>query len=81
MGSRSVQIFFILFCLFCLLVFGQENQVDNDTRLKEEILAVYKSAGEEGLRNFIKSRKDIIDNKFIVDLAKSAVKERNEELF
>jgi len=79
MGSRSLQIFFILFCFFCLLVFGQENQAENDNKLKKEILAVYKSAGEEGLRNLVKSKKDIIGNEFIIDLAKSAVKERNEE--
>jgi len=76
---REKGIFFILFCLFCMLVFGQENQVENDNKLKEEILAVYKSAGEEGLRDFVKSKKDIIGNEFIVELAKSGVKERNEE--
>ena len=76
MGSRSVQIFFIL---FCLLVFGQENQVDNDTRLKEEILAVYKSAGEEGLRDLVLKNNDKISNKFIGDFAESGVRERNEK--
>jgi len=72
-------IFFILFFLFCLVGFGQESQVDDDTKLKDEILAVYKLLGEEGLRNFVKGKKDIITSKFIVNLAKSGIKERKEE--
>lgn len=78
--KRKLQIFFILLFFLGTFVFGMENQAENDKKLKEEILAVYESEGEEGLRNFVKSRKDHITNKFISGFAESSVKERNEEL-
>jgi hypothetical protein len=76
---RKKGIFFILFFFFCLLVFGQESQAEDDKKLKEEILSVYKSAGEEGLRNFVKNRKDKIPKKFVVKLSESGVNERKKE--
>jgi CHAT domain-containing protein/predicted negative regulator of RcsB-dependent stress response len=77
--KRKKGMFFILFCFFCFLVFGQEKQADNDKKLKEEILAVYKSSGEEGLRDFVKDDEDKIPKKFIVKLSESGVNERKQE--
>ncbi len=79
--KRKKGIFFILFCFFVLLVIGQANQPgdEKEEKLKEEILAVYKSGGEEGLRNFVKNRNEDIRNEFIVEFAKSGEKERKEE--
>lgn len=81
MFGRSVQILFILFFFFGSIVSLQGNQGNekNNEKLKKEILSVFKSKGEDGLRNFTRNKKDIIRNKFIVTLAKSGYKERNIE--
>jgi hypothetical protein len=70
----KVRILFVLLFFLGAFVFCQENQTESEEKLKEEILAVYKSKGEEGLRNFVKDKRDSIENKFIVELAKSGVK-------
>jgi CHAT domain-containing protein/Tfp pilus assembly protein PilF len=71
----------ILFFLFGTVAFGQDKKIDTeqDKKLREEILSIYKSKGEEGLRGFVKDKKDTISNKFIVDFAESGVKERKAE--
>lgn len=78
--KRKMQILFILLFFLGTFIFGQENQTDKDKKLKEDILAVYKSKGEEGLRNFVKDKRSSIEIKFIVELAESGVKGKNEEL-
>jgi tetratricopeptide (TPR) repeat protein len=81
MGNKRVQIFLILFCFFCAIAVGQESKVndENNEKLKADILSLFKSKGEEGLRNFVKKHNDKISNQFIVDFAESGVKEKKEE--
>jgi CHAT domain-containing protein/tetratricopeptide (TPR) repeat protein len=71
----------MLVFFLAVFVFGQDKQVnaDKDKQLREEILEVYQSKGEQGLRDFVIKEKEKITNKFIVDLAKEGVKERKEE--
>jgi CHAT domain-containing protein len=69
----------ILLFFFSAFVLGQEKQADENRQLREEILDVYKSDGEQGLRDFMEKQKDKISNKFIVDFAQAGVKERKEE--
>jgi CHAT domain-containing protein/predicted negative regulator of RcsB-dependent stress response len=63
------------------IVFAQDKSgnADKDRQLREEILAVYKSKGEQGLLDFFRKKKDKISNKFIVDFADAGLKERKEE--
>jgi CHAT domain-containing protein/Tfp pilus assembly protein PilF len=77
--QQKISLVFILFTFFVSIVFCQENQINDNKKLKEEILAVFKTGSEEGLRDFVKSNKDSIENKFIVNFAESGVKERNQE--
>jgi CHAT domain-containing protein/uncharacterized protein HemY len=77
--KQKMSLVFILFSFFVSIVFCQENQINGNKKLKEEILAVFKTGGEEGLRDFVKTNKDRIENKFIVNIAKSGVKERSQE--
>jgi tetratricopeptide (TPR) repeat protein len=77
--SNRGKIVFILFVFFAAIVFAQDKQGDDNKELREEILAVYKSRGEKGLRDYVKKNQDKISNTFIVDFAKSGVKGRNEE--
>jgi CHAT domain-containing protein/predicted negative regulator of RcsB-dependent stress response len=77
--SKRLHIVFILVLLFSTLVFTQDKQVNEDKQLREEILSVYKSGGEQGLLDFVKENNDKITNKFIVDFAKAGVKERKEK--
>jgi CHAT domain-containing protein/Tfp pilus assembly protein PilF len=60
-------------------IFPQEKQADPEKNLREEILAVYQSKGEQGLRDFVKKQKDKITNKFIVDFAEAGLRGRKEE--
>ncbi|MCK5058185.1 MAG: tetratricopeptide repeat protein, partial [Candidatus Aminicenantes bacterium] len=69
----------ILFFFFCAILLAQENQTNDDKKLRGEILTVFKDNGEKGLRNFIKDRLSHISKKFILDLAESGVKERKEK--
>ena len=66
---------FFLVTIFC----SRDKQVNENKQLREEILAVYQSGGEQGLRHFVRNKKDKISNKFIVDFAKDGVKERKKE--
>jgi CHAT domain-containing protein/predicted negative regulator of RcsB-dependent stress response len=76
-----VKIVFVLVFFLGMLVFSREKQVDEDKnkKLREEILTVYQSLGEQGLLDFVKKKKDKISNTFIIDCAKAGVKERKEE--
>ena len=76
--NKREQIVFILVFVLVAFVFGQDKPDEQDKQLREEILAVYKSGGEQGLRGFVKKQKDKISNKFIVDFAESGVNERKE---
>ena len=79
--SNPVKIVFILVFFLGVCVFSQDKQVNENEnkKLREEILTVYQSIGEQGLRDFMKKKKDKIANKFIVDFAELGVKERSEE--
>lgn len=81
MGGKSLKGFVVLVFFFTAIVLGQESQVneENYEKLKEESISVFKSKGEEGLRNFLKSKEGEISNKFVLKIADSGVKERNEE--
>ncbi|MCX6580188.1 MAG: CHAT domain-containing protein [Candidatus Aminicenantes bacterium] len=80
-GRKGLRIVFILFFVLGAAVFSQDKQgiEDKDKGLREEILAVYQSKGEQGLRDFFKERGKEITGKFIVDFAEAGVKERKEE--
>ena len=77
--SNRVKIVFILVLIVSTFVVGQDKQDKQDKQLREEILAAYKSGGDQGLRHFVKKQKDKISNKFIVDFAETGVKERKIE--
>jgi CHAT domain-containing protein/Tfp pilus assembly protein PilF len=79
--NNRVKIVFILVCFSGMFAFNQEKQVDEDKnkKLREEILAVYNSGGEQGLTDFFKRDQGKITNKFIGDFAKTGLKERKEE--
>jgi hypothetical protein len=79
--SNRVKIVSILFFFLSVYIFSQEKQMndDKDKKLRNEILSVYQSKGEQGLRDFVQSNTDKIANKFIVDFAELGVKERSEE--
>jgi CHAT domain-containing protein/predicted negative regulator of RcsB-dependent stress response len=79
--SGRLCVVLILFFFFCSIAIGQERQgkEDNDKKLKEEILTVFKTKGEEGLRNFVKKEKHKFTKKFIGDFAEAGVTKRNEE--
>jgi CHAT domain-containing protein/tetratricopeptide (TPR) repeat protein len=81
MDRRKQQVFLVLIFLFCAVVFARENQVneDKEKKLREEILAVYKAKGEQGLLDFVKKQGDKISNQLIVDFAKAGLEERKEE--
>ena len=80
MGIKKLQTFFIFLFLFSAVLFGQGNQVEDDKKkLIEEILTLYKTKGDEEVRNFVKKNKDNISRNFIVELAESGVTERNEK--
>ncbi len=55
-GSNRVRIVFILILFAGTFVFGQEKQDKEDKQLREEILSIYKSGGEQGLRDFVKKK-------------------------
>jgi CHAT domain-containing protein/predicted negative regulator of RcsB-dependent stress response len=76
-----VKIVFILLFFLGVCISSQDKQLneDKDKKLREEILSVYQSKGEQGLRDFVKKEKEKITNKFIVDFAKAGLKERKEE--
>lgn len=80
-SSKRLKMVFILFFVLGLVVFSQEKQgvEDKDKGLREEILAVYQSGGEQGLRDFFKQKGKEINGKFIVDFAEAGVKERKQE--
>jgi CHAT domain-containing protein/predicted negative regulator of RcsB-dependent stress response len=81
MVSKRIHIFSILIFVFTVVVVGQGSQVndENNEKLKTDILALFKTKGEEGLRNFVKKHIDEISNQFILDFAESGVKKRKEE--
>ncbi len=73
-------IVFIMVFFISALVFPQENQVDPVEKLREEILGIYKSKGEDGFRRFIEKIKGNINNKFIAEFARYGSAKRNEEV-
>jgi CHAT domain-containing protein/predicted negative regulator of RcsB-dependent stress response len=79
--NKRLQIVSILVFLLGVLVFGQDKHVseDKNKKLKGEILNVFESKGEEGLRSFLKNKKDKISNEFILDLAEAGMKGKKEE--
>ena len=77
--SKRVQIVFILVFVLSAFVFGQDKQDEQDKQLREEILSVYESKGEKGLREFFEKQKDKISKEFIVKFAKAGKKERKEK--
>lgn len=80
-GNLLIIFVLVVFLFPVLNAFGDESQTNPDInkRLKEEILNVFKDGGEKGLLNFIRDKKNQIDNQFIVEFAKSGVNERKEE--
>jgi CHAT domain-containing protein/Tfp pilus assembly protein PilF len=76
---NRIKIVFIMVFFFSALVFPQEKQADPEKKLREEILAVYQSKGEQGIRGFFKKEKDKITNKFIVDFAEAGLRGRKED--
>jgi len=80
-SSKRLKIVFILFFVLGVAAFSLDKQgiEDKDKGLREEILAVYQSKGEQGLRDFFKEKGNEITGKFIVDFAEAGVKERKEE--
>jgi len=81
MGCKKFHVFPVLILSFTIVVVGQGSQVndENNEKLKTDILSLFKSEGEEGVRNFIKKRKDEIPNQFIVDFAKAGYKAKQGE--
>ncbi|UCH92674.1 MAG: CHAT domain-containing protein [Candidatus Aminicenantes bacterium] len=77
--DKGVQIVLVLVFFLGVFVFNQENKVDENKQLREEILAVYQSKGEKGLCRLVKKKKDKITDKFILDFAKVAIKEKKKE--
>ena len=76
---KGLHIFLILFFFIGGLVFSQDELSAADKKLQEEILAAFKSGGEEGVRNFAKNKKDSISSEFIAAFAQSAAKGKKEE--
>jgi CHAT domain-containing protein/Tfp pilus assembly protein PilF len=81
MVCKRIHIFSVLIFFFTIVVVSQGSQVndENNEKLKTDILSLFKSKGEEGLRNYVKKHKDKISNQFIIDLAKAGYKEKQEE--
>ena len=77
--NNRVKIAFILLFFLNTFFFSQDKQVDEKKQLREEILDVYESGGDQRLLDFVKKKKDKIPNTFIVDFAKAGVIERKEE--
>jgi tetratricopeptide (TPR) repeat protein len=80
--QKKIPVFMMFIFLSSTVVFGQgtkASEANRDGILKEQILSVYQSNGAEGVMNFIKNKTDQITSKFIIDLAKSGVKEGNRE--
>ena len=76
---NRVTIVFIMVLFFSAFIFPQEKHADTEKKLRKEILAVYQSKGEQGLRDFFQKQKDKITNKFIVDFAEAGLRERKEK--
>ncbi|HLP46855.1 MAG TPA: CHAT domain-containing protein [Candidatus Kapabacteria bacterium] len=81
MRSKRLIIVFILFFVLGLAAFSQDTQStgDKDKGLREEILRVFKSGGEQGLRDYVKEKGKEITGKFIVDFTLEGMRERIEE--
>ncbi len=80
LGKRGVKAtVLILFLFLCTILFAQKGQINDDKKMREEILTVFNSKGEEGLRNFVKNKMEYISKKFILDFTTSGVKEQKEE--
>jgi tetratricopeptide (TPR) repeat protein len=79
--SNRTKIVFMLFLFLGMAAFPQDKQAneDKDKKLREEILTVYQTKGELGLRDFIKKSKNQLANKFILDFAAAGITERKEE--
>jgi len=80
-GSERLKIVFILFFVLGAAVFSQDKQGtgDQDKGLKGEILDVYQSQGEVGLRNFIKERKKDITFFIIIEFEETGFKQKDEQ--
>ena len=78
----SVLLMLLFFICLGLSVFGQEKKGDGDKdkKLREEILAVYKSKGEEGVRDFVKGKRGSYDKYLIINLCEAGLEEKNKEL-
>jgi CHAT domain-containing protein/Tfp pilus assembly protein PilF len=78
--NRIAIVFMLVFCV-CGLAHAQEKaeKVNQETQLREEILAVYKSAGKQGLLDFMKKQKDKISNTFIIAFAEAGAKKRKRD--
>jgi CHAT domain-containing protein/predicted negative regulator of RcsB-dependent stress response len=77
-GIKTILTIF-LFLSLTAFVFSQDKESNEDQKLREEIIAVYQSKGEQGLRDFFKKNKKQITNKFILDFSEEGVKERKED--
>jgi len=71
----------ILFLVLSISITVQTQQLtgNEDKKLLEEILSVYKSEGEQGLRKFANLKKKQISDRFIIALSIDGLKERKEE--
>ncbi|HLP45906.1 MAG TPA: DUF2225 domain-containing protein, partial [Candidatus Kapabacteria bacterium] len=78
--NKKIRFIFILILLLKVFVFGQDIDNITDEKMKEEILSIYKSGGEAGLRSFLKTRIDSVDNKLFLTLSTTGVKENNKDL-
>ena len=77
----SVLLMLLFLICFGLFVFAQEKKRDDDKNkiLIDEILAVYKSKGEEGLREFMEKKTDQITAKLILDFVEKGRRIGREE--
>jgi tetratricopeptide (TPR) repeat protein len=77
-GIKLILTIFLFFS-FTVSVFLQEKQSDREKQLREEIIIVYQSKGEQGLRDFFKKNKKQITNKFILNFAETGLNERKQK--
>ena len=79
--TGKVQIFMVLFFIFFGIGLCQNNNPtdDDEKKLREEIIALYQSKGDPGVRDFVNKKKDKITHKFIEDFTEAGVKERKKE--
>ena len=80
--QKIVTVIMMFISLSCITAFGlgtRASEATNGGILKEQILSAYQSNGTEGVLDFLKNKTDRATPKFIIDLAKSGVKEKKRE--